>query len=156
MISLIFGLCMTAFVIPAQGKTYNLVLWTRKGPKLSFAFADKPKVTIEGNVFKVTSLSTNMDCRARDLDQFTIEEGSEESDIKAPQASLPQVKSQPGQLLLTGCRPHSTVELFTTDGKLADSRLTDDDGRLTLDTGSYGQGIIIVKTETTSLKIINK
>ena len=164
LLSLVFGLCMTASAIPALGsttatdageKTYNLVMWTREGPTFAFAFADKPKVTIEGKVFKVTSLKTNMDCRARDMDKFTIEEGDAETGVEAPVTATPMVRLTPGQLLLRGCRPHSTVEIFTVDGKLADSRLTDDDGQLTLDTGGYGNGIIIVKTETTSVKIVN-
>ena len=162
LLSLVFGLWLAASVIPALGsttatdageKTYNLVMWTREGPTFAFAFADKPKVTIEGKVFKVTSSKTSMDCRARDMDQFTIEEVSTEADIKAPEADKPQMRLLPGQMSLTGCRPHSVVEVFTVDGKPLDVRLTDGDGRLTLDTGSFGKGIIILKTEKMSLKI---
>ncbi len=164
-VSAFVGLCMMVFAIPAEGvtladgtggKTYNLVMWTREGPKITFAFADKPKVTIEGKVFKISSAATNMDCRARDMDKFTVEEGSTESEIKAPEAALPQVALQPGQLQLTGCAPRSTVEIVTADGKTAGSMLTDDEGRLVVSTSSYGKGVIIVKTETTSLKIVNK
>jgi len=164
-VSAFVGLCLMAFAYPAAGSTqsagkggkaYNLVMWTREGPKITFAFADKPKVTIDGKVFKVVTAATSMDCRARDMDKFTIEEGSTESEIKAPQTALPQVDMQPGQLLLTGCPARSTVEIVTADGKTADSRMTDDEGRLVVNTAKYGKGVIIVKTETTSLKIVNK
>jgi hypothetical protein len=55
---------------------YKLFVWTKDGEKNGYLFADKPEITIEGNIFTVTSARTTMGYRAADIEKFTLEDAS--------------------------------------------------------------------------------
>ena len=55
---------------------YRLMVWTTNGRHTSYPFADKPEITIEGNIFTVTSARTTMGYQAADIEKFTLEDAS--------------------------------------------------------------------------------
>lgn len=151
---------MANCVVTVPEPRYALQVWTTGGEHMEFDFADQPQVTINGNVFTVSSAVTTMEYAATDILRFTLVDKSETVDIiiavDTPVGNVPEIVHQDGRLSLTGCRPGSRVMVYTFDGRLTDLLTTDSSGSLNLSLAGYQRGGYVIKTENINFKIIRK
>ena len=64
--------CLVTVPVPC----YRFVVWTRDGRKAAYDFADKPELTVSGDLFTVASAKATVGYAATDILQFTLEDGS--------------------------------------------------------------------------------
>ncbi len=154
------GLQATCVVVVLE-PLYNLVIWTKDGARTDFGFTDKPLITISGDVFKVTSQKAVVEYKALGIEKFTLELTNETSgqliDAIAPVLSeKPIVRLSPDMLTVSGCRPQSVVDVYGMSAKRVAHVRADFNGQTQLSLSSWSRGVYIVKTETTTFKIIKK
>ena len=64
--------CLVTVPVPA----YKLIVWTTNGRSTAYSFADKPEITISGDIFTVTTTKTTMGYAATDIKEFTLLDAS--------------------------------------------------------------------------------
>jgi hypothetical protein len=143
-----------------------LVVWTTDGRSAGYAFADRPGVTIDGDVFYVgkDGMKT-VGYPAASILCFTIDDHFDESagevvGIGAPKADTPAVRPQlhlsPATLSLSDLAPDATVRIYDGSGRLVQTAAAGADGSLTLPLSPLRPGIYVVNAGQTSFKIIRK
>ena len=70
------ALCFVQQRVAAQQPVYSLVVYTANDGRTAFAFDDRPEMTIEGSMFRVSSAMADVEFSATDILRFTIEDGT--------------------------------------------------------------------------------
>ncbi len=137
---------------------YSLVLWTYDGVHADFAFADKPKVSIIGDKFVISTTKTTVECKGEYVQRFTLREENETVDAlnEVLQSDKVSLSYHSNQMKLTGCKPLSVVSIYTSDGKLVEHQQTDSDGMFSYNFNALPNGVFIIKTNSNSFKILKK
>lgn len=151
------AVCVVVVIEPL----YNLVVWTKDSVRTDFSFADKPQITMSGDVFTVTSQKISVEYNALDIDKFTLDLANETAgDLVytaiSVQKKTPHIIMTPDMLTISGCSPLSNIAIYGLNAKLMAYAKTNHNGEAQFLLAGWPRGIYIVKTESTTFKVTKK
>ena len=141
---------------------YYFVAWLNDGSRYAYALDEHPVVTYSNGELLLTTSSRQVVYQASNVHKFTFSASDITSDEPLPPTTGVSLPEQPqhfiqqGDVAFTGCRAGSTICIYTLDGKLLQTMTVDETSKGIIDTASYPAGIYIIKTETTTHKIIKR
>ncbi len=137
-------------VVVLEHEAY-LVLWQHSGEIVTYSLADKPRIKYSDGEFWVISDKTEIGYPQQDVRKFTLQLGAEDTwDTEDGIQDLQDCISY------DNARPGSKVIVYDINGRMIDSYTVSADGNVRYTMENYPAGIYIVKTESTTIKIIKK
>ena len=130
-----------------------LVLETADKGKTEVALDKQPNISCSGGELKVTAggeevLSTSL----ANVTNFYFTSASTRIDETV--GAKPSL--QKGHVYMTNLKAGDSISIYGADGRLAGQQTVSADGRVDVDLTTLTKGVYIVKTPTTSIKVINK
>lgn len=139
------------------GDGTEFIVHLKAGGTVGYALALKPKVTLSGDVFTVTTTDNTATYQHSEVEKFTLNVISTAiSQPIAEAAGEPQIIRQVGQLTFTGCKPNAAIRIYSTDGKLLLTSQTDANGYAEVQTSQLPKGIYVVKSDNVTIKIAKR
>ena len=139
------------------GDGTEFIVHLKAGGTVGYALASKPKVTLSGDVFTVTTTDNTATYQHSEVEKFTLNVISTAiSQPIAEAAGEPQIIRQVGQLTFTGCKPNAAIRIYSTDGKLLLTSQTDANGYAEVQTSQLPKGIYVVKSDNVTIKIAKR
>ena len=133
--------------------------WLNNGMYTAYPLAHKPKLTMSGTTFTLTTTQTNVTYQAKDVMKFTL------SDINGNTLDIgkvfsgriaPTVEKSADALSIKGCVPGTNVAVLNMEGKVFSQGKTDSNGDATISLSELPKGVYLVRTGTTTIKITRK
>ncbi len=129
-----------------------LVLNTTDGQQV-IALADNPVMTVSGGVLKVTvggveKVSTSLDNVKNYM--FQEQRATAISEILADGYQLSE-----GHVFMSNVKAGETIAVYSADSRRVSVQRVAADGRVDIDLTSLPKGVYIVKSPTTSIKVLN-
>jgi len=152
-----FYLVLLAIMLTAVAKAESVkyLVLNAGGEETVIALADSPVMTISDGVLKVTVAGEEkVSVSLSDGLTYGFAEGIPSSILELRPTEKPQLEQ--GHLYIANAQKGETVRIFTADGKLVATQRIADDGSADIDLTSLAKGLYIVKSQKTSIKIINK
>ena len=131
-------------------------VWMRNGEVHGYDLEEKPEVKLGEEVFMLTSSRQTVQYQAADILRFTLQDAVIEEEIAdgiAAPLVTDNLELREGTFLIAGSRPYSFVQVYDTAGRLVQTAQVDGEGNLSLSLTSLSEGIYIIRTEQTTLKI---
>lgn len=138
------------------GDGTEFIVHLKAGGTVGYALASKPKVTLSGNVFTVTTTDGAATYQHSEVEKFTLNVATAISQPIAEAAGEPQIIRQVGQLTFTGCKPNESICIYSADGKLLLTAQTDANGYAEVQTSQLPRGIYVVKSDSVTIKIAKR
>ena len=152
---LTFSLTLSAMITVAQDSEF--VVHLKAGGTVGYVISSKPKVTLSGDVFTLTTTDNTATYQHSEVEKFTLNVISTAiSQPIAEAAGEPQIIRQVGQLTFTGCKPNAAIRIYSTDGKLLLTSQTDANGYAEVQTSQLPKGIYVVKSDNVTIKIAKR
>ena len=149
------AIIMTAFPFLgafADGIQY-LILNAKNGTKTEFALAEEPKLSLANGEMTIVSRSRIFSISLADVEKYAF---SEQSTSIANIIKEGNFKLDNGFIIFNGLTAGSKVSAYMQDGKLIKEIMSDDKGSAVLDMSILQKGVVIIKSNKTSIKIINR
>lgn len=152
-----FFLMMLAVMMTTGMKAGNvqyLVLDLANGTQTFVALEDLPVVTCKGGELKVTVGSdVKVLAPLGEVAKYSFSEGvpSALQDVVGEESRIEQ-----GHVYITNAKKGDVVRVYTVNGRQVAQQRADDRGFADVDLSALGQGLFIVKTSTTSIKVMNR
>lgn len=146
MVVLANGVCM------ADGVRF-LVVNAKDGTNTIFALTDEPKVSCKGGELTIVSKSTTFTLSLADVRNYVF---SEEKTGIIEAMKDRDIKLENGCVVLNGLLVGSIVSAYLQDGRLVKECKTDANGSAVVDLSVLPKGIIILHSNKTDIKIINR
>ena len=125
------------------------------GEAVFIALADNPVITYSGDALHIsTDEGETIDVEVEDVNRglFTT---TEEIPTSLSQLIADKPTMKGGLLLLDRLKADSTVQLLTTDGKVAFQTKANADGQAAVNLSDFPKGAYLLKTATQTFKIAN-
>lgn len=131
-----------------------LVLELNDGSQTVVALADQPVLTLQDGELKVT-------VAGEERLSAPLESVKEYSFSATPTAiqslqSAPTSRLEMGHVYMANAQEGDVVRVFTIDGRQVTQQRIASDGTADIDLTVLGKGLYIVKSKTSSIKVINK
>ena len=136
----------------ANGVRY-LVVNAKDGTMTSFAFADEPKVSCKEGKLEIVSKSTTFSMSLTEVRNYAF---SENLTGIAEVEKDRNLRMENGHVVFNGLPSGSKVSAYLQDGRLAKDFKTDANGTAVVDLSDLPKGIVILHSNKTDIKIINK
>lgn len=130
-----------------------LVVNGRDGTKMTFALADNPKVSCKSGELTVIAGSRTFTLGLADVQNYQFAEESTGIENVIKDGS---VKMENGCVVFCGLNAGSTVSVYLQDSRLIKESKTDADGNAIVDLSNLPKGILIIHSNKTDIKIINR
>ena len=131
-----------------------LVVNGKDGTNTTFALSDNPKVSCKSGELTVTAGSRTFTLGLADVQnyQFAAESTGIENVIKDDGS----VKMENGCVVFSGLNAGSTVSVYQQDGRLIKDSKADADGNAIVELSGMPKGVLIIHSNKTDIKIINR
>ena len=152
-----FFLMMLAVMMTTGMKAGNvqyLVLDLANGTQTFVALEDLPVVTCKGGELKVTvGIDVKVLAPLGEVAKYSFSESvpSALQDVVGEESRIEQ-----GHVYITNAKKGDVVRVYTVNGRQVAQQRADDRGFANVDLSVLGQGLFIVKTSTTSIKVMNR
>lgn len=143
---LTFGECL------ADGVRY-LVVNAKDGTQTTFALADEPRISFENGELIVLSNSQSFSLNLDEVQNYAF---AEQATVIAQVVEQGDVKLENGFVIFNGLTAGSNVSVYSQDGKLVKTCKANDKGAVVVDLSDLSKGILILHSNNTNIKIINK
>ena len=130
-----------------------LVVNAKDGTKTTFAMTDEPKILCKAGELTIHSKSTTFSLSLADVRNYTF---SEESTDIIEVMKDGNIKLENGCVVLNGHSAGSVVSAYMQDGRLAKECKADANGAAVVDLSGLPKGIVIMHSNKTDIKIINR
>ena len=130
-----------------------LVVNGKDGTKTTFALADNPKVSCKSGELSVIAGSRTFTLSLADVLNYQF---SAESTGIADVVKDGSVKMENGCVVFSDLRAGSIVTVYMQDGRLIKDCKADADGNAIVELSNLPKGILIIHSNKTDIKIINK
>lgn len=130
-----------------------LVVNAKDGTKTSFALADEPKVSCKAGNLEIVSKGTTFSMNLANVSNYVFSEAS--TGITEVEKGR-NVKMGNGSVVFDGLQAGNLVSAYTQDGRLVKDFKADANGTAMVNLSSLPKGIVILHSNNTDLKIINK
>lgn len=136
----------------ADGVRY-LVVNTKDGTMTTFALADEPKVLCKAGKLEIVSKGTTFSLRLADVNNYAF---SKESTGIIEVEKEGNLRMDNGRVVIDGLRAGGLVFVYTQDGRLVKDFKADTDGTAIVDLSDLSKGIVILHSNKTDIKIVNR
>ena len=140
---------------------YHFFVWLKDGRYDAYAFDAKPKIYYEDGDLVVASAEGSYRYANADVHKITFSDN--ETPVPTGISAVPAERGQGSNLhhsgdevRMQGMRPGGKLYVYSADGKLQKALAASAEGSLTVRLSEFAKGIYILKTETTTYKIIKK
>lgn len=130
-----------------------LILDSKDGSKTEFALVEEPKLSFANGELNIISSSRTFSISLSDIEKYAFSE--ESTGIKDVLKDF-SLKLENGFVIFSGLSIGSKVSSYMQDGKMIKEFKADDKGSALLDLSVLPKGILIIKSNKTSIKIINR
>lgn len=130
-----------------------LVVNSKDGTKTTFGLADEPKISFSNSELSIVSSSRTFAISLANVQSYAFLEKSTSIEEVIKNGN---VKLENGFVVFNGLESGSIVIAYTQDGKLVKESKADSKGSAVLDLSVLPKGILILKSNTISIKVINK
>lgn len=154
-IALLAALAVSSLVHAINAVTFE----TADGQKISFAISESPIITLDNTDLVVSASGTSIRIPLLSIKKYTFSEIESEkiaTDIDAPSAKKLNAEQSDGTITISGIDGEAPVRIYSTDGRLLLSTNANASGTLTLPLGNLPQGMVIVQTRQTSIKVLTR
>ena len=136
----------------ADGVCY-LVVNAKDGTTTSFALADEPKVSCKEGQLEIVSKSTTFSLNFAEVRNYAFSEvltGIAEVEKEG------NLRMENGRVVFNGLPSDSIVSAYMQDGRLAKDFKADANGTAVVNLSDLPKGIVILHSNKTDIKIINR
>ena len=151
-IVLLIGLLLSFGECLADGVRY-LVVNAKDGSQATFALADEPRISFENGELIVLSSSQSFSLNLDEVQNYAF---AEQATAIAQVVEQGDVKIENGFVIFHGLTADSSVSVYSQDGKLVKTCKANDKGTAVVDLSDLSKGILILHSNNTNIKIINK
>jgi len=130
-----------------------LVVNGKDGSKTTFALSDNPKVSCKSGELTVIAGSRTFTLGLADVQNYLFEEESTGIENVMKDGS---VKMESGCVVFSGLNAGSAVSVYLQDGRLIRESKTDAGGNAVVDLSNMPKGVLIIHSNKTDIKIINR
>lgn len=132
-----------------------LVIEGKDGMKSVYNLGDNPILTYEGSQMKVKASNAEAQFELMEIERCYFSAEATGTDALQDLSNMTVLASESG-LQIKNSQPGSVVNVYTANGKQLATHRTDQAGNLTLDLSKAPSGVLLVKIETTTIKLIKK
>lgn len=130
-----------------------LVVNAKDGTKTTFGLAEEPKLSFSDGELNIVSSSRTFSISLADVLNYAF---SEESTGIKEVIKAGNVKMENGFIVFNGLVADSKVAAYIQDGKIVKECKADSNGSALIDLSVLPKGIIILQSNKTSIKVINR
>lgn len=130
-----------------------LIVNTTDGTRTSFALAEEPMVSFSNAELSIASNTRTFSISLADVQNFAF---SEESTSIAEVIKGGSVKLENGFIVFSGLTAGSRIAVYTQDGKLIKESKAEANGLAVVEISSLPKGILLLHSNNTNIKIINR
>jgi len=130
-----------------------LVVNGRDGTKMTFALADNPKVSCKSGELTVIAGSRTFTLGLADVQNYQFAEESTGIENVIKDGS---VKMENGCVVFSGLNAGSLVSVYLQDGRLLRDCKADGSGNAVVELSNMPKGVLIIHSNKTDIKIINR
>lgn len=130
-----------------------LVVNGKDGSKTTFALSDNPKVSCKSGELTVIAGSRTFILGLADVQNYLFEEEFTGIENVMQDGS---VKMENGCVVFSGLNAESAVSVYLQDGRLIKESKTDAGGNAIVEMSNLPKGILIIHSNKTDIKIINR
>lgn len=138
---------------PDEGEDTWLLLWQTDGWIAAYHVNTHPRIKHQNGNFLIISDEVEIAYPVEDVRKFTMVKDL--TDYADAINRIPQDEEQPA-FSLNKARPGSVVSIYDMSGRKVDAFTVGADGSLQYSLDNHPAGVYIIKTETTTIKIIKK
>lgn len=131
-----------------------LAVWQKSGEVATYHVNTHPRIKHQDGNFLVISDEVEIAYPVDDVRKFTLTKDI--SSFEDGIIGIPEEAEQNGEFGFNKARPGSMVNIYDMSGRKIGSHVVGDDGSLRYSLDSQPAGIYLIKTETTTIKIIKK
>ena len=139
---------------PDEGEDAWLLLWQTDGWIAAYHVNTHPRIKHQDGNFLIISDEVDIAYPVADVRKFTMVKDL--TDYADAINRIPQDEEQTPAFSLNKARPGSVVSIYDMSGRKVDAFTVGADGSLQYSLDSHPAGVYIIKTETTTIKIIKK
>lgn len=149
------AIALAPIALAQDSKSYSLLVNTKDGNTVEYAFEYLPTATFEGDVMIITDDRSSEEMRyAMDnvvnmtikVEESGVEEVLEKNHIKVSTAN--------GILTVSGVESDATLMIYDASGKLVASTTADHAGFASVNIGNLGKGVYVVSMPKHTFKFI--
>lgn len=130
-----------------------LVVNAKDGTKTTFGLAEEPKISFSNGELNIVSSSRTFTISLADIQNYAFSEESTGIEEIIKEGS---VKLENGFVVFNGLAVGSKVTAYLQDGKLVKESKANTNGLAILDLSVLPKGILILQSNKTTIKIINR
>ena len=156
-ITLLLAMLSVPTGMRAADKQNTLIVLTKDNVLHQFVLADKPTVTFEGTQLKVTceKASASASFNLADVIRFTYD-GKSAAGIDEMTVDPAEISMEDGTLVISQMKANSTINVYSTDGKLVRQLKSQRAGTYRLSLSSLRAGVYLVKADNITYKITKR
>ena len=130
-----------------------LVVNAKDGTSTTFALTDEPKVLCKAGKLEIVNKGTTFTMSLADVKNYAF---SDESTGIAPVKKDDNIRMVNGSVVFNGLSADSKISAYTQDGRLLKDFKADANGTVVVDLSGLPKGIVILHSNNTDIKILNK
>ena len=138
---------------PVEGEDTWLLLWQKDGGIAAYHVNTHPRIKHQGSDFLIISDEVDIAYPVADVRKFTL--AKDITDFEDAIGSIPE-DNQFDDFSMNRARPGSLVNIYDMSGRKIAFHTVGADGSLQYSLDDQPAGIYLIKTETTTIKIIKK
>ena len=146
-------LCFLSWNVSIADNSRFLVVNAKDGTKTTFALVNEPKVYFNNGMLSVISKSATFSLNLADILSYTFSEELTRIDEAVENKN---VNIENGYVFFSGLKAGSNVSIYASDGRLLNVFSSNSNGSAIVDLSVVPKGIIILKSNKTNIKIINR
>lgn len=132
-----------------------LVVETKDHVKTAYMLAEKPEVSFVGNNMRITSTKADVTYDLTEVIRFTYETRSI-TGVSELRDELAEINYKDGELVISGIKVGSSVNIYSLDGKLVKQLTAQRTGSYRISLASLSKGVYIVKSDNVTYKIMKR
>ena len=143
--------------VSAQETVYYFVVHLKDGSKMVYPFADQPTLTYQESHLLLSTTKEKLEIVPADVDQFNLAKTGDD-DVTAIEEVVTKANldRRGNTLYFSGCRPASQVQMYDLNGRLVASEAVGERGEVEISLQGQPSGVYLVRTATTTFKILKK
>lgn len=150
-----FILTIASLFLLQQATAEVLVVENEEGDKQYYELGDAPVITYSGAKLQVNTNKASAEFSIPNVEKYYFLKEVTASKL-VEDGDKPVVWTSDDRVFFRNGKPDQTVQVYNVDGKLTGTYKTDAQGSLDIDLRQTGRGIILVKINTTTLKLIRQ
>ena len=153
----LFMFCCITLVGWAADAPKYFAVWLNNGQRIDILLSENPTVKFTEGVLRFEAPGTAIEYSASEVKEFTLETmpSSGIKSLSADDKDLAVSQSE-DVLSISGVEPYANLQLYSAGGVLISTHAVDGNGTLNIPLNRLGHGVYILKTTSTTFKIMKR